>query len=186
MDPSVLKREHHPYRRGERRRKPFVTGKAVPLSQEDGLIPRFLPREATSSIRGMILLVEPEASLRWSLGNALVHRGYSVAEAATLSQAIALLKQVVFDMVVLDLALSDGVDRVLLRSLIDATALTTPLVLLPARQLPAEQGHSLPPGTALPQPSWLEALLRVVARIGPAPGSPEGSLTPPEAEAREG
>lgn len=186
MDPSVLKQDHHPYRRGERRRKPSVTGKAAPLSQEDGLIPRFLPRDSSSSARGVVLLVEPEASLRWSLGSALVHQGYSVAEVATLSQATALLRQAACDLVVLDLALYDGVDRVLLRSLIDATALTTPLVLLPARQPPVEQERFLLPGTAPPQPSWSEALLRVVERICPAPGPPESSFTPPEAEAREG
>jgi DNA-binding response OmpR family regulator len=137
-------------------------------------------------VRGIVLLVEPEAPLRWSLGNALVNRGYSVAEAATLPQALALLGQVTFDLLVISPALPAAPGGELLRTLAEAVALTTPVMLLPVREPLVWQEHLLSLGTALPQPPWLEDLLRAIERIKPAPGSPATAVAPLEAEACEG
>jgi CheY-like chemotaxis protein len=133
-----------------------------------------------------VVLLVPDAPLRWSLGNALVNEGYSVAEAATLAQAIALLENVSFDVLLLDLARPDGGVWELPPRLIEATALTTPLILLPAGPLAPEEERLLPLGTALPQPPWVETLLRVLDQMIPLPGSPGRAAVPSQTAAREG
>lgn len=186
MDSSGFERVHLPFRRGERRRKPVPTEKATPSAPEDGLIQGIFPREGRSPVRGVVLLVEPEAPVRWSLGNALVNAGYSVAEAATLAQAIALLEKVPFDVLLLDLAQPGGETGELPQRFIDAAALTTPLILLPAGQLSSREEYPTLPGTILPRLPWLDTLLRDLERIGPISGSPGSTPLPPKAAAREG
>jgi CheY-like chemotaxis protein len=186
MDSSGLERNHLPFRRGERRRKPFSPGKMAPSTSADALIAGIFPREARFPVRGVVLLVVPDAPLRWSLGNTLVNEGYSVAEAATLAQAIALLEKVSFDALLLDLTRPDEGIWELPPRLIEATALTTPLILLPTGPLPSLEERLLPLGTALPQALWEESLLRVLERVIPLSGSPGRVALPPRAAAREG
>lgn len=169
MTRLASKQGHHPYRRGERRRKPFETGPPVPLTPGGALFPQGCPG---TPIRGMVLLVEPEASLRWSLGNALLHCGYSVVEAATFAQAKTHLEQMTFDLLLLDLALPDETSWTLLRMLAESSALAPPVLILPKHQPGAEPEDAVPQETTRMQPSWLEDLLRLVERIWPAPGSP--------------
>ena len=177
----------HPLDRGDRRRKPFPALLTVHSVPDEGLIQGIFPREARFPVRGVVLLMEPEAPLRWSLGNALVNAGYSVAEAATLAQAVALLEKVSFDVLLLDQAAPGGAGWELPPRFIEAAALTTPLILLPARQ-PSSflEQHPAPQGTVLPQPPWLEDLLRAVERVSPMSGSTGRAILPPEAAAREG
>lgn len=186
MDFPGFERDHLPFRCGERRRKPFSTRKVAPSASEDGMIPGIFPREGRSPVHGVVLLVEPEAPLRWSLGNALVNAGYSVAEAATLAQAIALLEKISFDVLLLDLGQPEGGTWELSRRFIDVTALTTPLILLPAHQSSSMEQRPTPLGTVLPQPPWLEPLLGIVERMKPISGSTGRAVLPPEAAAREG
>jgi hypothetical protein len=186
MDLSDFERVHLPFRRGERRRKPVPTWKNVPSAPENGLVQVIFPREGRFTVRGVVLLVEPEALVRWSLGNALVNAGYSVAETATLTQAIALLEKLSFDALLLDLAQPDGGTQELPQRFIDVTALSTPLILLPAGRISSRDTYSTPLGTILPQLPWLDTLLGVLERIGPIPGSPGSTTLPPKAAAREG
>jgi CheY-like chemotaxis protein len=174
MTGSASKQGHHPYRRGERRRKPFATEQTVPPTQAGALFQRASP---SPPIRGVVLLVESEAPLRWHLGNALAERGYSVAEAVTAAQAIALLEQMTFDLLLLDLDLLDETSWTLLRSLAVAESLAPPLILLPARPRAAEQTDIAPPGTMLPEPSWVADLMRLAKRIRSAPGPPGSAGT---------
>jgi len=173
MELPRLRRVHHPYRRGERRRKPFPPGQEAisvcGVSFFQGYIPGALHAEA----RGVVLLVEPEAPLRWRLGNALVQRGYSVVEAATAAQAAELLAEVTFDVLLVDLDLPSDAAWVLLRALAGGASLTTPLIVLPARQYPGKLINDLP---GLPQPTWLEDLLRLVERIRPGKEGLETSI----------
>src|SRR5690348_5048292 len=101
MDFSDVERGHLPFRRGERRRKPFPPRKVPASAPGEGLTQSAFSREACAPSRGVVLLVESEAPLRWSLSNALVTEGYSVAEAATLTQAMALLEKISFDVLLL-------------------------------------------------------------------------------------
>jgi hypothetical protein len=143
------------------------------------------PGEVRFPVRGVVVLAVPDAPLRRGLGNALVNAGYSVAEAATLAQAVALLERVSFDALLLDLARLGGGIWELPPRLIEATALTTPLMLLPAGPLCSQEECPVPPGTALPQPPWIETLLHVLDKITPPAGSPGRVALPPKAVARE-
>ncbi len=173
MELPGLKRVHHPYRRGERRRKPF------PLEQE--LVPggdiTFYSPGIPYAARGILLLVEPEAPLRWSLGNALVQHGYSVAEAVTAAEAAVLLARVSFDVLLVDLDLPDDTGCVLLRALAGNAALKTPLIILPTRQHSDRPVNDL---SGLVQPTWLEDLLHLVERIRPGVELPGRSITEAE------
>lgn len=174
MELPGLKRIHHPYRRGERRRKlfspeqeEFVSGGDVPFFQGN---PSALPSVAT---RGVVLLVEPEAPLRWSLGNALVQHGYSVAEAVTAAEAAVLLARITFDVLLVDLDLPGDTGCVLLHELASSAALKTPLIILPMRQHPDTSVNDLP---GLLQLTWLADLLRLVERIRPGAEPPRSSM----------
>jgi CheY-like chemotaxis protein len=162
MDLSASKQNHHPYRRGERRRKPLVAEQAVhPVRAKP--------------VRGDVLLVEPEAPLRWLLHHVLAEQGYAVIEAATAAQAMTLLEQKTFALLLLDVDLPDDTGWKLLRALAVSLPLAPPLLILPKHHQALEHTDTAPPGAGLLEPSWLADLLRLVERLRSAPGPPAGS-----------
>jgi CheY-like chemotaxis protein len=171
MTRLASKQGHHPYRRGERRRKPFETGPTVPPLPGRALLPQTPP---DTPVRGVVLVIEPEGPLRWSLGNALRHHGYSVVEAATFAQASVQLEQMPFDLLLLDLSLPDEGSRLLLQKLAESSELAPPILLLPRRSAGTGQEDTVQFGTILPQPAWVEDLMGLVERIRSSPGPPEG------------
>lgn len=162
MELSASKQSHHPYRRGERRRKPFVAEQAVHPVR-------------TMPVRGDVLLVEPEAPLRWLLHHMLREHGYAVVEAATAAQAMTVLEQKTFALLLLDVDLPDDTGWKLLRALAASLPLAPPLLILPKHQQALEQTDTAPPRTGLLEPPWLADLLRLVERLRSAPGPPAGS-----------
>jgi CheY-like chemotaxis protein len=131
----------------------------------------------------MLLLIEPEDLLRWSLSDVLVQEGYVVAEAATVAQALDLLEQRSFDAIVLDLVLPEQTCWILLHALTRLAILPVPLLLLPARVEPPAmpemqtggEEHSSH-GMFLPHLAWREDLLTVLKRIRPAQVAPDRRL----------
>lgn len=171
MKRAASQQNHHPYRRGERRLKPFATEPEVlPLPPPGrALLPQTAPG---TPIRGVVLLIEPEGPLRWSLGNALLGRGYAVVEAVSLAQASAQLEHMTFDLLLLDLSLPDEGSWLLLRKLAESSELVPPVLLLPWRPAGTGQEDTIQHGTVLPQPAWVADLLALVERMRSSPGPP--------------
>jgi CheY-like chemotaxis protein len=147
------KQVHLPYRRGERRRKPFTGGQSQQDSHAGAPGPRRSVQEGVLPLQGVVLLVEPEDVLRWSLSDVLVQEGYAVAEAATAARALELLKQMDFDAMMLDLRLPEQIGWSFLYALTRSATLPAPLLLLPASAEPGEHfAHSkLYPQEAAPE-----------------------------------
>jgi CheY-like chemotaxis protein len=58
-----------------------------------------------SGIRGKLLIVDDEAAIRWALRRTLQRMNFEIAEAETGEQAIALIRTVRFDAVLLDISM---------------------------------------------------------------------------------
>jgi CheY-like chemotaxis protein len=174
MELSASKQGHHPYRRGERRRKLFTPEHTVPPMEAGALSQHILP---SMPVRWVVCITEQEERLRWLLGNALVKGGYCVAEAATPAQARARLEQKTFDLLLPDSDLPDDTSGRLLRALASSPPLAPPLIILPERQQAVEERDTALSGTVRPEPLWLADLLLLVERIRSAPGPPDGFVS---------
>lgn len=143
MEQPGGKQVHLPYRRGERRRKPFTGGQSQQDSHAGAPGLRRSVQEGVLPLQGVVLLVEPEDVLRWSLSDVLVQEGYAVAEAATTARALELLEQMAFDAILLDLRLLEQVGWSFLYTLTRSATLPAPLLLLPVNAEPGEHSaHS--------------------------------------------
>jgi DNA-binding response OmpR family regulator len=76
-----------------------------------------------------ILVVDDENELRMLIAERLSVEGYQVAEASRVSEAIELLSQSRFDLLLLDVRLPDGTGLDILRHM-ENIGLTTPVVML--------------------------------------------------------
>ena len=63
------------------------------------------PPEHENGIKGKLLIVDDEAAIRWALRRTLQRMNFEIAEAETGEQAIALIRTVRFDAVLLDISM---------------------------------------------------------------------------------
>ncbi len=76
-----------------------------------------------------VLVVDDEPRITGAIARALIRRGYDVDEAADIGSATALVRERVFDLIVLDLRLPDGDGASLLSWLVEERPQTRVLVL---------------------------------------------------------
>jgi len=76
-----------------------------------------------------ILLVDDENELRMLVAERLSQEGYCVSEAARVSEALKLLAQSTYDLLLLDVKLPDGTGLDILRHL-NSAGITTPAIML--------------------------------------------------------
>lgn len=127
---------------------------------------RFSDRSVGNSPRLRVLVVDDEALIRWSVGEALSRRGYAVVEAADAQGALAHFRPGADEIgaVVLDLRLpdSDGLD--LLRTIKHA-APNCPVILITAYGWPGLRAEAVSAGAycVLDKPFDVERLVDLVA-----------------------
>jgi DNA-binding response OmpR family regulator len=109
--------------------------------------------------RPTVLLVEDDPSLGAILAKNLEARGYRVARAETLAQALAALATEAPGVMLLDVNLPDG------------SGWHVPTVVLSAVQVSRARLGEFRPEACLPKPFPLEALLATVERLTRAPAA---------------
>lgn len=116
-------------------------------------------------MRGRILVVEDDDTLRETLCDNLADEGYAVQHAATLAQARVCLEQPT-DIIVLDIMLADGDGYSLCRSLRRAGD-HTPIIMLTARSLEEDliKGFASGADDYLAKPYRLRELLARIAAL---------------------
>jgi two-component system KDP operon response regulator KdpE len=79
---------------------------------ETGSPPEQTPAGVEKNITGKLLIVDDESAIRWALRKTLQGMGFEIAEAETGEQAIALVRTVRFDAVLLDIGMPgmNGID----------------------------------------------------------------------------
>jgi DNA-binding response OmpR family regulator len=120
--------------------------------------------------RPTVLLVEDDPSLGAILAKNLEARGYRVARAETLAQALAALATEAPGVMLLDVNLPDGSGWDVLRAL-EAAGRHVPTVVLSAVQVSRARLGEFRPEACLPKPFPLEALLATVERLTRAPAA---------------
>jgi DNA-binding response OmpR family regulator len=120
--------------------------------------------------RPTVLLVEDDPSLGAILAKNLEARGYRVARAETLAQALAALAAEAPRVLLLDVNLPDGSGWDVLRAL-EAAGRRVPTVVLSAVQVSRARLGEFRPEACLPKPFPLEALLATVERLTRAPAA---------------
>lgn len=186
MDSTTFEGQHRPYRRGERRRKSVAADKKASAVYGAWFSQHAAGMARPNEVRGVALVVEAEAPVRWRISTALVEDGYSVVEAATAAQAEEVLKQIPVDVLLLDLDLPKNSSWTLLRGLAYSGLLSIPVIVLPAGLSRTEETSAMFLGMGLPQPLWLKAVVQLVQRISPAPPLPGVTYMGAEASALEG
>jgi DNA-binding NtrC family response regulator len=122
----------------------------------------------------VVLVVDDEALIRWSLSEALTESGYAVRQAATGAEARALLASIDHDavIVILDLRLPDVADLSLLRE-IRATRPEVPVVIMTAHGSAEEalQARALGAVQFVNKPFDVTDMVRLIGRSWPKSGS---------------
>ncbi len=72
---------------------------------EIGSMPRELSPGSDYAIKGKLLIVDDEKAIRWALRNTLQRMNFEIVEAETGEQAIALVRTIRFDAVLLDIGM---------------------------------------------------------------------------------
>ena len=116
----------------------------------------------------LILLIEDDADIRSSVAEFLQGEGYSVAEAASASRALDVLRTSRPDAIILDYALPDATDGA---EFLVQKAKTMEVASIPVI---VTTGYALPPevhGAAaiLPKPFDVDRLLELIRRLAPLP-----------------
>ena len=121
---------------------------------------------------GRLLIVDDEPNIREVLRIVLDGEGYSVSEAATYAEAMQLLGQTSFDLVICDIFLPDGNGLDLVRSYHDSNP-NTHFVVVTAHTTPAHAMTALRDGAVeyLSKPFDVEELKLVVAKQTMRPAS---------------
>jgi CheY-like chemotaxis protein len=113
-----------------------------------------------------ILVVEDEPLLRLVLSSALEDAGYSVLEAGTVLQAIALLSKYEIDGVMTDVDMPGGLSGLDLVDLISALEKPCRIVVTSGRTLPAD--YDLPSAAIfIPKPYVLENIIETLEQFLP-------------------
>ncbi len=115
-----------------------------------------------------ILVIEDDPNLLRTLALLLGHAGYSVTAAASMQEGLLYLKQVDFDLIVLD-AGHPEVERSILLPYIRKFWLSKPVVILTAQALPepAVEPWQTPASCFLPKPVDPECILAQVRALLP-------------------
>jgi DNA-binding response OmpR family regulator len=124
-----------------------------------------------------IVVAEDDEDILRLVGFILRRRGYTVLEARTGTEALALIRRERPDLVLLDLRLPDLTGLQVVRALAaDATVEPLPLIMLSASAQPADVEAGLSAGVAayVPKPFTPQQLSRVVAEVLDEQRRPEG------------
>jgi two-component system KDP operon response regulator KdpE len=81
-------------------------------TRETGLPLEQTPAGLEKNVKGKVLIVDDESAIRWALRKTLQGMGFEIAEAETGEQAIALVRTIRFDAVLLDIGMPgmNGID----------------------------------------------------------------------------
>jgi DNA-binding response OmpR family regulator len=116
---------------------------------------------ATASRYRWVLLVEDEAPLRAILHQNLARRGIDVTDAGSVAEALAAIRLMPPDLILLDINLPDRSGWDVLREL-RATGKVPPTVVVSAVQVPPAKLREFGIAAFLPKPFPIDALVRLV------------------------
>ena len=124
-------------------------------------VPAEQDRSKVSAPRSTILLVEDEATLRRVIARSLAANGYTVRQAATAEEALAILDEERPGLLLLDINLPDRTGWDVMREL-RQRGQEVPTVVVSAVRVGPGRLSEFRPLAYLPKPFPLEALLRIV------------------------